>query len=195
MAKHIKILGQCKLPFDKILQIVTDKSTKIDASYDTERLSYHTNRNKSQLAVSKKIVELYHPKKNVAYFYRYTNDKLVELIPPSFWKKYKMIKETCRIQILCHPPGTVSIPHVDRYASMIKGTSVKKKDSKKVKRLWIALTEPRMGHALFVGNDVAYNLKRGTVLTFDKNILHSGCNVGYADRYVLTLTGVCNQWK
>ena len=64
MAKHIKILGQCKLPFDKILQIVTDKSTKIDASYDTERLSYHTNRNKSQLAVSKKIVELYHPKKN-----------------------------------------------------------------------------------------------------------------------------------
>ena len=39
MAKHIKILGQCKLPFDKILQIVTDKSTKIDASYDTERLS------------------------------------------------------------------------------------------------------------------------------------------------------------
>jgi hypothetical protein len=61
---------------------------------------------------------------------------------------------------------------------------------KKIKRLWISLTEPKLGHALFVGNDVAYNLKQGTVLTFNKDILHCGCNAGYEDRYVLTLTGI-----
>ena len=71
----------------------------------------------------------------------------------------------------------------------VKELGKKGLDTSRIRRLWIPLTEPKLGHALFVGNDVAYNLKRGTVLTFDKNILHSGCNVGYEDRYVLTLTG------
>jgi len=188
MHKHIQILGRVKLPFDEIISVIKHRSTKTDASFDTERPSYHRNRTKLQLQQSKKIIGAYRTKKQATYFYRYTNHKLLGLIPATFWKKYKMIKDSCRAQILRHPPGTVSIPHIDRYDSMIKEMGVG--HGKKIKRLWISLTEPKLGHALFVGNDVAYNIKQGTVLTFNKDILHCGCNAGYEDRYVLTLTGI-----
>jgi len=188
MNKNIQILGRVKLPFDDIISVINHRATKTDASFDTERSSYHRNRTKLQLQQSKNIIGAYRSKKQATYFYRYTNPKLLGLIPATFWKKYKMIKDSCRAQILRHPPGTVSIPHIDRYDSMMKEMDLK--DSKKIKRLWISLTEPKLGHALFVGNDVAYNLKQGTVLTFNKDTLHSGCNAGHEDRYVLTLTGI-----
>ena len=191
MGKNIKYLGCVKLPFKKILTLVKKKSTRVEHSFDTEKPNYHRNRNKKQLAFSKKIVELYHPNKNIAYFYRYTNEKLVNLLPKNFWSKFNMDKERCRVEILHHPPGTVSIPHIDRYHTMMKDLKLlnDKKKRKQVRRLWISLTDPKLGHALFVGNEVAYNLERGTILTFDKDIPHSGCNVGYEDRYVLTVTG------
>ena len=189
MANNIQYLGRVKLPFGKILNLVKNKSTKVNASFDTEDNCHVVDRNRDQLDFSKKILKLYHPKKNVAYFYRYTNKMLSSLIPKSFWKKYNMDQETCRITIMRHTPGTVSIPHIDRYYNAVKELGQTGLDVTKIRRLWISLTEPKLGHALFVGNDVAYNLKRGTVLTFDKNIPHSGCNVGYEDRYVLTLTG------
>jgi len=189
MANNIQYLGRVKLPFGKILNLVKNKSTKVNASFDTEDNCHVVDRNRDQLDFSKKILKLYHPKKNVAYFYRYTNKMLSSLIPKSFWKKYNMDQETCRITIMRHTPGTVSIPHIDRYYNAVKELGKKGLDTNRIRRLWIPLTEPKLGHALFVGNDVAYNLKRGTVLTFDKNIPHSGCNVGYEDRYVLTLTG------
>ena len=189
MTKNIVYHGVVKLPFDRIIKIIKKKSTRIDASFDTERSSYLRNRSERQLEQSRKIIELYHPKKNVAYFYRYTNDNLIELIPKNFWRKYNIEKQNCRVQILHHPPGTVSIPHIDRYDSMISTSKNKNNKNKRTKRLWISLTKPRMGQALFVGNEVAYNLKQGTVLSFNKNILHSGCNVGFQDRYVLTVTG------
>ena len=188
MSRHIQILGRVKLPFDEIISLINHRSTKTDASFDTERPSYQRNRTKLQLQQSKKIIGAYRSKKDVTYFYRYTNDKLLGLMPASFWKKYNILKNSCRAQILRHTPGTVSIPHIDRYDSMMKEMDLK--DRKKIKRLWISLTEPKLGHALFVGNDVAYNLKQGTVLTFNKDILHCGCNVGHEDRYVLTLTGI-----
>ena len=189
MAKNIQYLGRVKLPFDKILKVIHLKSTKVNTTYDTEDTCHTVDRNKEQLAFSKKILKLYHPKKNIAYFHRYTNQTLSDMIPNSFWKKHKMDKATCRITIMRHPPGTVSIPHIDRYYNARKELGQKGLDATKIRRLWISLTEPKLGHALFVGNEVAYGLKRGTVITFNNDIPHSGCNVGYEDRYVMTLTG------
>jgi|TARA_R100000027_G_scaffold65081_1_gene59226 hypothetical protein len=189
MAKNIKYLGRVKLPFDKILNVINLKSTKVNTTNDTEDTAHVMGRNKEQLAFSKMILKLYTPKKNIANFFRYTNKALSDMIPKSFWKKYKMDKATCRIAIMRHPPGTVSIPHIDRYYNAVKELGKKGLDTNRIRRLWIPLTEPKLGHALFVGNEVAYALKRGTVITFNKDVPHSGCNVGYEDRYVLTLTG------
>ena len=189
MAKNIKYLGRVKLPFDKILNVINLKSTKVNTTNDTEDTAHVMGRNKEQLAFSKMILKLYTPKKNIANFSRYTNKALSDMIPKSFWKKYKMDKATCRIAIMRHPPGTVSIPHIDRYYNAVKELGKKGLDTNRIRRLWIPLTEPKLGHALFVGNEVAYALKRGTVITFNKDVPHSGCNVGYEDRYVLTLTG------
>jgi len=189
MAKNIKYLGHVKFPFDKILNVINLKSTKVNTTNDTEDTAHVMGRNKEQLAFSKMVLKLYTPKKNIANFFRYTNKALADMIPKSFWKKYKMDKATCRIAIMRHPPGTVSIPHIDRYYNAKKELGQKGLDATKIRRLWISLTEPKLGHALFVGNEVAYGLKRGTVLTFNNDIPHSGCNVGYEDRYVMTLTG------
>ena len=189
MAKNIKYLGRVKLPFDKILKVIHLKSTKVNTTNDTEDTSHTVDRSKKQLEFSKKIFKLYHPKKIIASYDRYSNKALSDMIPHSFWKKYKMDKNTCRIIIMRHPPGTVSIPHIDRYYNSRKELGQTGLDVTKIQRLWISLTEPKLGHALFVGNEVAYGLKRGTVLTFNKDIPHSGCNVGYEDRYVMTLTG------
>lgn len=188
MAHQIEYLGKIKLPFDRIIMMTKHRDTVVDASYDTDRPSYHRNRTKTQLDMSMKIKKLYQNKKDAMYFYRYTNPKLIELIPASFWKRFKMSKQSCRAQILEHHPGTFSIPHIDRYDSMIRNVP-RQMSNRQVKRLWISLTKPKMGHALFVGDEVAYNLPQGTVLTFNKDILHSGCNVGHETRYVLTLTG------
>jgi hypothetical protein len=189
MPKHIKYLGRAKLPFDKILKTIYLKSTKVNAIYDTEDKCHTVDRNQKQLAFSTRILKLYRPKKDITYFYRYTNKALHDMIPRSFWKKYGMDKNTSRITIMRHPPGTVSIPHIDRYYNARKELGQKGLDTKKIRRLWITLTEPKLGHALFVGNEVAYGLRRGTVLTFNNDIPHSGGNFGYEDRYVLTLTG------
>ena len=190
MAQQIEYLGKVKLPFDRIIMMTGHPHTVVDASYDTDRPSYHRNRTKTQLNMSMKIKKLYRNKKDAMYFHRYTNPKLIDLIPASFWKRYQMSKQFCRAQILEHRPGTFSIPHIDRYDSMIKNLSDKKLDHRQIQRLWISLTKPKMGHALFVGDDVAYNLPQGTVLKFNKDVLHSGCNVGHETRYVLTLTGL-----
>ena len=189
--QNIVNLGRVNLPFTNILRLVKEKTTNVESKFDTDSTSWYRHRNKKQLAFSKKIIDLYHPNKNVAHYYRYTNKKLAELLPKNFWSRFKMDKEKCRIDILHHAPGTVSIPHIDRYHTMMQDLKLKNDKVKReqIRRLWIPLTDTKMGHALFVGNEVAYNLKRGTVLTFDKNIVHSGCNIGYEDRYVLTVTG------
>ena len=189
MYKNIKILGCVKLPFKKIINLINDKKTSVNTTFDTEDKCHFVNRNKRQLAYSKRIHELYHPNKKIGLFYRYSNIKLFDLMPKNFWSKFNMDKNTCRITVMRHTPGTVSIPHIDVYHNAVKELGKKGLDTKKIRRLWIPLTDPKLGHALFVGTEVAYNLQKGTVLTFNKNIPHSGCNVGDEDRFVLTLTG------
>ena len=189
MAKNIQYLGHVKLPYKEILSLIHLKSTKVNTTYDTEDDCHFIDRSKKEMEYSKKIHALYHPNKKIGLFYRYSNKKLFGLMPKNFWKKFKMHKDTCRITIMRHPPGTVSIPHIDVYHNAVKELGKKGLDTNRIRRIWIPLTEPKLGHALFVGNEVAYNVKKGTVLTFNKNIPHSGCNVGDEDRFVLTLTG------
>ena len=68
MAKNIQYLGRVKLPFDKILKVIHLKSTKVNTTYDTEDTCHTVDRNKEQLAFSKKILKLYHPKKKYCLF-------------------------------------------------------------------------------------------------------------------------------
>ena len=46
-----------------------------------------------------------------------------------------------------------------------------------------------MGHVLLVGDELAYNLPKGTALEFPNDVIHAGGNIGYVDRYVMTVTG------
>ena len=192
MAKLIQHLGYVKFPFKKILGVMNLKSTVCDEGSDVERINFYRNRDKKQLKFSKKVKALYGDKADFTYFYRYKNTpKIKELIPASFWRKYKISKDHCDIRLIRYKPGTASIPHIDRYAELMKKGQEYYKGfhEHKIKRLWITLTEPKMGHALFVEDEVAYNLKKGTVLTFPSDVVHAGCNVGHEDRFILTVTG------
>lgn len=188
-SKNISYLGNVKLPYEKIFRMLKSISTKSDLIYDTEDNGHFVSRNKEQLRYSKKINLLYHPNKKISRFYKYSNPKFIDIIPKTFWNKFKMRKDTCRISIMKHPPGTVSIPHIDVYYNSIKTIGDKGLDVSKVRRLWIPLSDPNLGHALFVGNEVVYNVKKGTVITINNSVPHSGCNIGDEDRYVLTITG------
>ena len=192
MANKIKYHGKIRLNFAKVFSILKDKTTVMDYTVDSQRKNYYKSRNKKELQFHKTIAESYAI--NIQKFYRYVNVKFKDTLPSNFWQKFNIERDTARVQVMCHKPGTVSIPHVDKYNSFLideKQTSNKAK-RKKVKRIWITLTEPKMGHALFVGKEVAYNLPKGTALEFDHNQVHSGGNIGYEDRYVMTITGWTN---
>ena len=192
MANKIKYHGKVRLNFAKVFSILKDKTTVIDYTVDSQRKNYYKSRNKKELQFHKTIAKSYEI--NIQKFYRYVNVKFKDTLPSNFWQKFNIERDTARVQVMCHKPGTVSIPHVDKYNSFLideKQTSNTAK-RKKVKRIWITLTEPKMGHALFVGKEVAYNLPKGTALEFDHNQVHSGGNIGYEDRYVMTITGWTN---
>ena len=192
MAKNIQYHGKIRLNFQQVFDILKQKDTRMDYTIDSQRKNYLKSRTAAELKFHNKIASSY--KNNIQKFYRYVNAKFKNTLPNNFWSKFNIERDSARVQVMCHKPGTVSIPHVDKYNSFLideKQTSNTAK-RKKVKRIWITLTEPKMGHALFVGKEVAYNLPKGTALEFDHNQVHSGGNIGYEDRYVMTITGWTN---
>ena len=42
MGKEINYLGIVKMPFEKMIKLTKKKSTRVDATFDNERTSYHT---------------------------------------------------------------------------------------------------------------------------------------------------------
>jgi hypothetical protein len=59
-------------------------------------------------------------------------------------------------------------------------------------RLWITLTEPRFGHVLIVEDKPFYWLEQGSIVTWETHELHTAANLGYEDRFIMTITGsVC----
>jgi len=189
MANKIKYHGKIRLNFKKVFSIMKDKTTLMDYTVDSQRKNYYKSRNTKELQFHSKIAKSY--KNDIQKFYRYVNVKFKDTLPSNFWQKFKIDRDTARVQVMCHKPGTVSIPHVDKYNSFLIDTTKtsNKEKRKKVKRIWITLTDPMMGHVLFVQNEVAYNLPKGTALEFDNNLIHAGGNIGYEDRYVMTVTG------
>jgi hypothetical protein len=191
MTKNITYLGVVKLPWKSFFDLLKSKSTFIEHQYDSKRKNFYMNRTKKELKIQKEIVKKY--PMSTQLFYRYTNKKFKDLIPLKLWKKFSIDKNTARVQVMRHTPGTVSLPHVDRYNSFLTDIGKDKSIVKtiKIKRIWITMTDPKLGQALFVGNAVAYWLKKGTALTFNHRVYHAGCNTGIEDRYTLTITG----WK
>ena len=104
-----------------------------------------------------------------------------------------MQKDTALIMVRKQPPGTFTIPHVDKFYQFGQQKHIiqKKitKNKTRIKRLIITLDQPCLGHAIFVGSEVAYNLKQGTVIDFRSEVRHSACNAGYEDRHIMTVTG------
>ena len=188
MDKNINYLGIVNLPWQKFFKLLKDNSTKVEFNFDPGIILHRT---KAQTNLQKKILKMY-PKKSQK-FYRYTNKNFSNLIPNKIWKKFKIQKEDAKILILRHTPGTFTAPHFDTYYNFLKSKNKKnaKNTRKNVVRIWVSMTDPKLGHALFVGNNVAYNLKKGTALTFKHNVYHSACNAGWEDRYILTITS----WK
>jgi len=197
MYKNINYLGVIKLPWKKFFSSINDKETKVEYTYEKQReKSFSKYMNPKEAKLTVEIGKKYPSSSQL--FYRYTNPKYKDWIPEKIWKKIGIKKDSAKVQIMRHNPGTCTIPHIDRYISFIgkklnKNTNPKKikKIESMVNRVWITMTKPKLGHALFFGNEVAYWLKQGTALSFNKKIYHSGGNMGYEDRYVLTITG----WK
>jgi hypothetical protein len=188
MNKNINYLGTISLPWNKFFKLLSHSSTEEVHGHHSNIL---TNRTQVQKKLQKKILLLY-PKISQK-FYRYTNQKFFSLIPNNFWKKFKVKKDGARVSVLKHTPGTFTAPHIDTYDNFFKGIGKlqSNKNRNQVVRIWISMVKPKLGHALFVGNEVAYNLKKGTAIKFNHNVYHSGCNAGWEDRFILTVTG----WK
>ena len=184
MAKNIDYLGSVSFPWHKFFKLLSNSSTKVTHGHRSNVLEGRTEK-------QKKIFSLY---SNVSLnFNNYTNDSFIDLIPKNFWNKFNIKKDGAYIQILKHKPCTFTAPHTDTYDNFLKkaGKASSNKNKNQIIRIWIPMTDPKFGHALFVGDSVAYNLKKGTVLKFNHKIYHSACNAGYEDRYILTITG----WK
>ena len=85
-------------------------------------------------------------------------------------------------------PGMFSHPHIDRYNGF-KQKANPDKEIKKVKRVWVAVTN-HLGHAFFLDKDrVAYGLPKGTAFEWHGTAMHSGCNAGLVDRYWMSFEG------
>jgi hypothetical protein len=189
MVKTIDFLGTIRLPWKKLWSTLESKSTIVEQGFDP---GIHKNRSEQQITLQNKIFSSYTKKSQE--FTRYLNPEFTNLIPKSAWDQLRIKKEGSKLVVIKHGPGTFTTPHVDTYNDFIQNSGNKNNNNSrnKVRRVWISLTDPKVGHALFVGDKVAYFLKKGSALTFNHKIYHSACNAGWEDRYILTITAWYN---
>jgi hypothetical protein len=125
-------------------------------------------------------------------FYEWNSNKLrelVSLVPDKIYKHFNIDKDSAFVCVNKLPPAMFSSPHVDRYNNFKNNMGVKKK----VKRVWISLSAPALGHAFFLDKKtVLYNIPKGTAFLWNGKDLHSGVNAGVVDRYYITVDGVKN---
>ena len=169
------------------LQAVVKDSVQI-ASSVYERKEYMQARQGEQKEITEKCAEWY---KHSSYAYKIKNDKFNSFFKDDFFTKFNMKKDPVDISVFRFLPGQFTPPHVDNMGAYKAMHDVNDDD---IVRLWIALSKPDLGHALFIGKkQVIYNVPRGTTLQFDfRNEWHSGVNAGIKDRYFITVTGVRN---
>lgn len=125
-----------------------------------------------------------------ASYYQYVDPKIDALIPQEIFDKFNLNKDKTEIKILRYPPGSFTPPHVDRFNSL--KTRYKLDNTKNIVRVWVALQDPKFGHALFFENSFIQDVPRGTMITWKHSARHSACNSGIEDRYIMTITGVVN---
>ena len=104
--------------------------------------------------LEKKVSKLYN-KKSSSY-YAYENKKFNSCIPNSILKQFNLNRKNIFIQIIKLTPGNFIPPHYDRYNNYKTKHNITKKQ--KVIRIWIALSNPKFGHALFLDDDVIYDI-------------------------------------
>lgn len=110
------------------------------------------------------------------------------LISDDFFNSISIYKENCSIVVKKYKPGKVMTPHIDYYLGYMNKYNVKDN----IKRFWITLTEPRFGHVLIIEDKVYYWLDQGSVITWNDYQLHTAANLGFEDRYIMTITGSQN---
>ena len=97
------------------------------------------------------------------------------------------------IKVLEHPPASFTQPHTDGYGSARRKFGLQ--ENVIIKRLWIACSDYKFGHALFIGNEhVITNYRAGDVfdITPWNHTIHSGVNAGVEPRRIITITGPVN---
>jgi hypothetical protein len=125
------------------------------------------------------------------YYINFELDIISNLIHKEFESCFKYNKEKFRIVVRKSFPGRIWPPHRD-YPNQNNGPveehiTIDDNEKTKIYRLWISLTEPKFGHFLIVEDKFVYWHEQGTIITWNSNEMHIGGNVGYEDRYILTM--------
>ena len=181
--------GITDMDYDGFLEVV-NKSEQVRSSVYERKEYMEARQDAGQKTVTENCAEWY---KHSSYAIRIKNKDLNQFLPNSFFEKFKMRKNSADITVYRFTPGQFTPPHMDMMGEYRK-MSDNEAEKQDIVRVWIALSEPELGHALFVGKDqVVYNVPRGTTLQFNfQGEWHSGVNAGIKDRYFLTVTGVKN---
>ena len=147
-----------------------------------------------------RILEGYKDHKESGYS-NYTSEIIDNLVSEDIFDHFGLIRKDCKIDVKKFEPGKIHIPHKDYYINYkydlvdIDGVlkyipnSDKVPEDQKVIRLWITLTEPRFGHILIIEDKSLYWLEQGTIVTWEDDELHTAANLGYENRYIMTITG------
>lgn len=148
------------------------------------------------------IIKFYKNHKETEYM-NYTSKEIDSLVPVEIFNYFNLSSENCRIDVKRLTPGKIHLPHKDYHINYKynivnregKLEYIKKDNINEVNiiRLWITLTEPLFGHLLIIEDKALYWLEQGSIVTWDSHELHAAVNLGYEDRFIMTITGtVCN---
>ena len=174
--------GIADLDFDLIIETLDT----IEATWRSEwGVDYwDTDRDTKELSLKVQYSE------ESASYWQYVNPKIDKLIPQNIFDQYNLNRQNTEIKVFKYPPGSFTPPHVDRFNSL--KTRFNLENTNDIVRVWIAMEDPKFGHALFFEHDVVHDVPRGTMITWDHSARHSACNAGLEDRYIMTITGVVN---
>lgn len=181
----IKKHGTLDIDYDAMMELIKQSTHEKSSVYD--RPDYIRTRTGDQKKITQKCADWY---KHSSYSYKIKNNEFKSLIPGDFYSRFGMKEDPVDISVFKFEPGQFTPPHVDNMGASLDVLGTVKEN---VKKLWVALSHPEFGHAFFVGNEVVYNVPRGTVIETDFiSDWHSGVNAGITDRYILTIMGVKN---
>jgi hypothetical protein len=184
---------------NKILDIISNQSTEIKIRAPGARKISQTYFKVADER-SDIIFDKYAEHKESGYI-NFQSPLIKDVLPDSLFDQYRLKKTDVDIVVIKVLPGKIHIPHIDSYINLFynyksdsdlllheqRKNETRSRD--KVIRLWITLTEPKFGHILIVEDKALYWLEQGTMVSWQLNELHTAANLGYEDRYVMTITG------